>query len=154
MDDRGDVWWHLISRITDMHPGTSTDTQMQSRGRSGWGGGGACSHYSEPQWGTHTHPNARYSSAPLFPEPSYPEVIPGAVARNFPLRICFAHFMTIIFLPISRKISFMINGCSGVCEQKDIFFSLRPWVGVNEAFYMLLCRGLRYMFDMSRFVRD
>lgn len=24
---------------------------------------------------------------------------------------------------------------------------------VNEAFYMLVCRGLHYMFDMSRFVR-
>lgn len=109
-DDTGDVWWHLISLITDMHPGKSTDAQIQNRGGSSGGGWGD----SETERGKHTHPNTGYISAPLFPEPSYPEVISAILARNFPLRICFAHFMTVIFLPIPRKISFMINSCSCV----------------------------------------
>lgn len=40
-DDRGDVWWHLISLITDMHLGKSTDAQIQKRGgkQQEWVGG-------------------------------------------------------------------------------------------------------------------
>lgn len=47
-----------------------------------------------------------------------------------------------------------------VCEQQDFFFLLllppppEARVGVNEAFYVLPCHSLRYMLDMSRFVRN
>lgn len=150
-DDRGDVWWHLISPITDMHPGKSTDAPTQNRGgkrRRQVGEGDT--ELSE----VNTHPNTGFIPAPLFPEPSYPEVIPAVVARNFPPRICFAHFMTIIFLLIPRKVSFSWLMAPVVCEWKGFFFPPRPWVGVNEPFYVLPCRGLHYMFDVSRFVRD
>lgn len=154
-DDKRDVWWRLISPITDIHPGkkqrwtnAKQRVQQQQQQRDGRVG--------EVDTCIQTQGMTRY--APLFPEPSYPEVIPATTARNFPLCICFAHFMTIIFLPVPRKISFMINGYSWECLSKKVFFSLffpsRVWVRVNEAFYVLLCRGLRYMFDVSRFVRD
>ena len=87
-----------------MHTGKSTDAPTQNTGGKRWrqvGEGGD----TEPSE-VNTHPNTGFISAPLFPEPSYPEVIPAVVARNFPPRICFAHFMTIIFLPIPRKVSF------------------------------------------------
>lgn len=57
-----------------------------------------------------------------------------------------------------------------VCELQDFFVRLlaspppppppltppipRPWVGVNETFYVLPRRRLRCMLDMSRFVRN
>lgn len=39
-------------------------------------------------------------------------MIPAIIARNSPPCISSAHFMTIIFLPIPCKISFVINSCS------------------------------------------
>lgn len=86
-----------------------------------------------------------------------------------PPHIYSAQFMTyrhIVFPHIPRKSSFLMNGWGCVWAAG---FSLsraappppppppppsRPRVGVNEAFYVLPCRRLRYMLDMSRFVRN
>lgn len=128
-DDKRDVWWRLISPITDIHPGkkqrwTNAKQRVQQQQQRG-------GRVGEVDTCIQTQGMTRY--APLFPEPSYPEVIPATTARNFPLCICFAHFMTIIFLPIPRKISFMINGYSWECLSKKFFFSFLSLEGLGES---------------------
>jgi len=112
----------------------------------------------EGEWGKHTHPNTKYISAPLFPEPKCPEVILAATARNFPQCICFAHFMTIIFPHNPCKISLMINGCSWRVWAKGFFFFLfsfpRSFGWESMRHFTCCCVAVCYMFDMSRFVRD
>lgn len=148
-DDKRDVWWRLISPITDIHPGKKqrwtnakqrVQQQQQRDGRVG-----------EVDTCIQTQGMTRY--APLFPEPSYPEVIPATTARNFPLCILWQSYSS----PSLVKSHLWLMATVGSVWAKrffSLFFPSRVWVRVNEAFYMLLCRGLRYMFDVSRFVRD
>lgn len=91
-------------------------------------------------------------------EPSAPAVRWFQIS---PPHIYFAHFMTyrhIVFPHIPCKFSFLMNGW-GCVWAAGLFVSCssfppRPWVGVNEALYVLPCHSLRCLLDMSRFVRE
>lgn len=111
---RVDVWRHLISLITDMHLGKSTNTQIRNRRGSSVVGGGIAK-----QGESNTHIQTQTSA----PEPSYPEVIPAATARNFPPSFSWQSYSTSSLV----KFNLWLTTAVGVYEQKDFFSPFPPW---------------------------